>query len=74
MPATSAGIAPDRVHVAPLKGRGRAQEKIDDDYADRDPGPACAWLFDVVRAKVVCDTADEVRSRWFPDERRWYAG
>ena len=42
------------VIVAPLKGRERAMEKINDDYSGREPGPACAWLFDVVRGTLIC--------------------
>ena len=42
--------------VAPLKGRRRAEEKARDKYSSREPGPACSWLYDVVRASVLCDT------------------
>lgn len=37
-----------------LKGRDRAAKKAVDSYGKRIPGPAIAWLFDIVRATLVC--------------------
>ena len=61
---SEAKIAADLVVIAPMKERERAQEKARDDYSDRTPGPAEAWLFDVVRGKIVCVTGDEVLAVW----------
>lgn len=61
------------VEVVPLKDRARAQKKADDDYTDRvcvngqgdrvsaAPGTALGWLFDVVRMRFMCNTAEEIR-------------
>jgi len=38
----------------------RAAEKARDDYGDRAPGPALSWLFDVARAKIVCQSAAQI--------------
>ena len=44
-----------------LKSRVRGSQKARDDYSDRSPGPAFGWLFDVVRAALVCETAEVVK-------------
>jgi tetratricopeptide (TPR) repeat protein len=54
------GIRPQALHVAPLKGLPRATEKANDDYSNRRPGPGLSWLFDVVRASVVCSSEEEI--------------
>ena len=41
-----------------LKDEKRATEKAKNDYSKRQPGPPLSWLFDIVRASVVCQ--DEV--------------
>ena len=43
-----------------LKKRKRSIEKSTDDYALRVPGPACGWLFDIVRGALVCEDAAAV--------------
>ena len=42
----------DRVYLAPLKDKNRAEEKARDDYSDRSSGPGVAWLYDIVRGMV----------------------
>ena len=58
--AAGAGIADARVKAIALEGRGRAGEKAHAKFGRRDPGPAVAWLFDVVRGKIVCATGGEI--------------
>ena len=43
-------------------GKLRAVEKARYDYSKRDPGPAEAWLFDIARAKLECQTTAQVLS------------
>ncbi|KAL3920409.1 MAG: hypothetical protein SGILL_003279 [Bacillariaceae sp.] len=40
--------------VAPVKPRDRAFEKAESEYKHRIPGPPESWLYDIVRASVVC--------------------
>jgi hypothetical protein len=54
------GAGAVRIKLAPLKGRSRALEKARDDYSHRLPGPAFSYLYDVVRASVVCGSEDAV--------------
>ena len=54
------GIGSDSIVFAPLKGNERAMEKAKDDYSNRSPGPGCSWLYDIVRASVVCVTPDQI--------------
>ena len=49
-----------RVKVAPLKDRARAAEKARDDYGKRAHGPGEAWLYDIVRGAVECDSQQQV--------------
>ena len=49
-----------KVTFAPLKGRVRAQEKADDDYGKRTPGPAECLLYDIVRGSVEFSTAEKL--------------
>jgi tetratricopeptide (TPR) repeat protein len=51
---------PDMIHLAPLKGRERATAKANDDYSGRAAGPGEAWLFDIVRASVECETEAQI--------------
>ncbi|CAJ1964987.1 unnamed protein product [Cylindrotheca closterium] len=55
-----ADTAGAKLQFAPLKGRERAQEKADDDYSDRVPGPGTSWLYDVVRGSVKFSTAEQI--------------
>ena len=57
---TTACLENDRLIIASLKGIKRAKEKAQDDYEDTVPGPAFAWLYDIVRAKFVCSDVDEI--------------
>ena len=58
--AEAAGIEESRVKSIALESRARAGEKAHAKFGARDPGPSVAWLFDVVRGKVVCETGGEV--------------
>lgn len=60
--ALESGVEIGDVRIAPLKAKARALEKSTDDYADRVPGPAIAWLFDIVRGMILCDTEQAVRA------------
>ncbi|CAJ1933337.1 unnamed protein product [Cylindrotheca closterium] len=44
----------------PLKGSERAQEKADDDYSKRKPGPGVSWLYDIVRASIIFSTTEQI--------------
>jgi len=55
-----AGIDLSLLSIAPMKGRERALEKTKDDYSKRKPGPSVSWLFDVVRASVICDDEEQM--------------
>jgi Tetratricopeptide repeat len=48
------GLTDADVQVTPLKQRARASQKAQEEYTYRIPGPAEAWLYDIVRASVVC--------------------
>lgn len=55
-----------------LKGRGRAAKKAMDSYSKRVPGPAISWLFDIVRASLVCVSGSliqEIVNRLVSDPR-----
>ena len=45
--------------LAPLKGRPRAAAKAKNEYASK-TAPATSWLFDVVRASVMCASEDDI--------------
>ena len=47
--------------IAPLKGRARATVKAEDEYKDM-TAPCYAWLFDVVRGSVLCETEADIVS------------
>jgi len=48
------------IEIAPLKGRKRAQEKADDDYANKKAGSRYAHLNDIIRSSFKCSTVDQV--------------
>jgi len=52
------------ISVAPLKGRERAEQKANDEYSKRVPGPSMSWLFDIVRGKAVCSKSEEISALW----------
>jgi tetratricopeptide (TPR) repeat protein len=54
------GTTKDSFVVPETKGEARAKEKATDDYGSRSPGPKEAWLFDIVRGAVLCDSEDEI--------------
>mmetsp|Transcript_10601 Transcript_10601/g.25615 ORF Transcript_10601/g.25615 Transcript_10601/m.25615 type:complete len:737 (+) Transcript_10601:81-2291(+) len=43
---------------ADIKDQDRAEEKANGHYLDRRPGPALAWLYDIVRGSVVFSSPD----------------
>ena len=43
-----------------LKAPERATDKIREDYQKREPGPPEAWLYDIVRAGVYCETEEQI--------------
>ncbi|CAJ1957636.1 unnamed protein product [Cylindrotheca closterium] len=47
-----------KIKIPPLKGKERAMAKAEDDYGNRDPGPAVSWLYDIVRGSVLFSSAD----------------
>lgn len=49
-----------QVKLAPLKKESRILQKANDDYSTRSPGPAVGWVYDVVRMKFVCDSANDI--------------
>jgi hypothetical protein len=53
------------VKLAPLKGKDRAKQKGDSDYADREcpsGGLAIGWVFDIVRGTLLCSSADQIKA------------
>jgi tetratricopeptide (TPR) repeat protein len=48
------------VNLVDLKGKARAKEKAEDDYAKRKPGPGLSWLHDIVRGSVEFGSASQV--------------
>ena len=51
------------VILGELKDPRRAQQKAESDYrSSKFPGAPEAWLFDVVRAKIVCESPQEVKA------------
>ena len=60
--AVGSSTAATLVFPEGLKGRGRAIEKIRDDYTRREPGPGASWLYDVVRASVLVSNPEQVQA------------
>jgi hypothetical protein len=48
--------------LCPVKLADRATEKAREEYSKVEPGPPCAWIYDVLRASFVCDTEEQIRS------------
>jgi tetratricopeptide (TPR) repeat protein len=46
--------------LPPLKPRDRAFEKAKAEYCRRSPGPPESWVYDIVRASVVCKTTKQL--------------
>jgi hypothetical protein len=57
-----AGVEGVRFDIAPPKGRDRAGKKAHDSYGDRQPGPAEAWLYDIVRSSVYCERGSGLKA------------
>lgn len=54
------GLDNESIEIADLKPRDRAYEKAKEEYSDRRPGPPESWLYDVVRASVLCKSYKQV--------------
>lgn len=48
------GLEEENLLFPPLKPRDRAFEKAKFEYGHRSPGPPESWLYDIVRAGVIC--------------------
>ncbi|KAG7359471.1 expressed tetratricopeptide repeat protein [Nitzschia inconspicua] len=48
------GLESQDLFIAPLKPRDRAFEKAKSEYRRRNPGPPESWLYDIVRAGIIC--------------------
>ncbi|KAL3930054.1 MAG: hypothetical protein SGBAC_011936 [Bacillariaceae sp.] len=48
------------VNLSELKGKQRAQEIAEDDYAKRCPKPGLSWLYDIVRGSIEFTSAHHV--------------
>jgi len=48
------GLTSSDVEVSPIKRRSRAAKKAHEKYSYRKPGPAEAWLYDILRGSVYC--------------------
>jgi hypothetical protein len=60
-----AGKAGVKAKPAPLKGKVRAKQKGDSEYAGRecpDGGPVIGWVFDIVRGTLLCDSAEQIEA------------
>jgi tetratricopeptide (TPR) repeat protein len=42
------------LEIAPSKPRARASQKAREEYTYRIPGPAESWLYDILRASIIC--------------------
>lgn len=60
--ATSASPTSTRsgLVIGDIKSVSRVAEKIREKYLRVNPGPACAWVYDVLRASFVCDTQEQI--------------
>ena len=50
------------VEVAPLKSYSRAAKKAQEEYMYRNPGPAEAWLYDILRGSVYCKSYKQIHA------------
>lgn len=46
--------------ISKIKSVARVAEKIREKYLSVSPGPACSWVFDVLRASFVCDSQEQI--------------
>eukprot|EP00934_Nitzschia_sp_Nitz4_P005740 Nitzschia sp. Nitz4//scaffold131_size63436//22256//25383//NITZ4_006271-RA/size63436-snap-gene-0.33-mRNA-1//1//CDS//3329535256//5730//frame0 len=60
------GLEDEDVEMGEMKHRDRATEKAQEEYAYRQPGPQESWLYDILRASVVCKTYKQ-----FSDINKW---
>ena len=58
------GIPLKVLKYAPMKGKERARQKIEAEYADRE-APAASWLFDVCRASVIFEDENSLISFFY---------
>ncbi|CAJ1945898.1 unnamed protein product [Cylindrotheca closterium] len=43
-----------------LKDRSRAESKAIVKYAKRIPGPACSWIYDLIRCSIICYNPEQI--------------
>lgn len=48
------GLEESDLEMAEIKSRDRATEKAQEEYSYRIPGPPESWLYDILRASIVC--------------------
>ncbi|KAL3940527.1 MAG: hypothetical protein SGBAC_004955 [Bacillariaceae sp.] len=54
------GLDDDNIEYPDLKPRDRAYKKAKEEYRHRIPGPPESWIYDVVRASVICKSFKQV--------------
>jgi hypothetical protein len=60
---TTASTSPTNqsgLFIGDIKSLARVAEKIREKYLHVHPGPACSWVFDMLRASFVCKTQDQI--------------
>lgn len=63
------GLDEDDLEIADIKSRERATEKAQEEYSYRVPGPPESWLYDIVRASIVCKTYKQMSdvNKWLKE-------
>jgi len=56
------GIDYTDAKIAELKPRDRANEKAREEYLTRSPGPPESWLYDILRASVICHNMKQMEA------------
>jgi len=62
------GLHRDSLILPKLKPRDRAFDKVNEEYHDRRPGPPESWLYDIVRAGIICTSIKQLK-----DVNNWLA-
>jgi tetratricopeptide (TPR) repeat protein len=63
------GLEESDLEIAEIKSRDRATEKAQEEYSYRIPGPPESWLYDILRASVVCKTYKQMSevNKWLKE-------
>lgn len=63
------GLDENDLEIAEIKSRDRATEKAQEEYSYRIPGPPESWLYDVLRASIVCKTYKQMSevNKWLKE-------